>query len=86
MLVYAIIGFVVAVVGFLVIELGGKRFGKNYTFYSMLVVIFLSLMAAAFFPEAEGMIYRATWMLGMLIMVGIGFIRRFAKKNKQSDR
>lgn len=86
MLFYGILGLLVAVVGFLVIELGGKRFGRDFTFYSMIAVIGLSLMAAVFFPEAEAMLYRATWMLGMLLMVGIGFIRRgIARRKNKSD-
>lgn len=82
MLIYAIIGIVVAVIGFLIVELGGKRFGRDFTFYSMLAVVFFSLIAASLFPEPGGTTYQLGWMLGMLVMVGLGFARR-SRNRKQ---
>lgn len=82
MLIYAIIGIVVAVAGFFIVEIGGKRFGRDYTFYSMLAVIFFSLIAASFFPEPAGTTYQLGWMLGMLVMVGLGFARRSRNRKR----
>ncbi len=76
MFIYTSFGTVVAVIGLLIVEIGSNRFGRNYTFYCMLAVVYFGLLVASFFAEPADFFYKLGWLLGMLTMVGLGFLRR----------
>ena len=79
---FFITGAIVAFFGFIAITIAGKRWGKDIQLYTMIGVVFLSLLTPVLlFAQNDAVNYRLGWMIGMLIMVVLGPKSKKPKKD-----
>lgn len=78
----AILGFVIAVTSFAVLQFVVLKHFRAFTLPCLLLAVGGGLMAAILFPEPGGTLYQTSWMMGMSLCVAIGFIVGAVRKNR----
>ncbi len=76
MLFYALIGLLVAVLSFGIMEFVVLKRFRAYTLPCLLVAVGGGLLLAAVFGDPGSTLYQMGWMLGMCVCVLAGFARR----------
>lgn len=80
MLFYALIGLIVAVVSFGIMEFVVLKRFRAYTLPCLLAAVGGGLLLAVVFGNPGSSLYQMGWMLGMCICVIAGFARRARSK------